>query len=381
MTSTGIGACLLGYADDDVNAASKQAIDLGNMSTLNSPAEVDLAQLLCDIHPWAQMARFGRTGGEAMAIAVRIARAFSGRSTVAFCGYHGWTDWYLAANLAADHALDGHLLPGLLPDGVPRELTGTAVTFRYNEIEELEALSARSGDSLAAIVLEPFRFTEPANGFLERVRALADRTGAVLIFDEITAGWRHCYGGIHLHFGVQPDIAAFGKSLSNGFPMSAVLGTAKVMQAAQNSFISSTFWTETIGPSAALATLRKMRAVDASRLVAIAGGLVQKGWRDLGERHGLNLTISGRPSLCSFSLNYGDHTSGLRTLLTQEMLDRGFLANTAFYPTVAHDSEIIRAYLSALDEVFAILRAAADSGDALSRLRGPVAHSGFSRLT
>jgi glutamate-1-semialdehyde 2,1-aminomutase len=381
MTSTGIGACLLGYADDDVNAASKQAIDLGNMSTLNSPAEVDLAQLLCDIHPWAQMARFGRTGGEAMAIAVRIARAFSGRSTVAFCGYHGWTDWYLAANLAADHALDGHLLPGLLPDGVPRELTGTAVTFRYNEIEELEALSARSGDSLAAIVLEPFRFTEPANGFLERVRALADRTGAVLIFDEITAGWRHCYGGIHLHFGVQPDIAAFGKSLSNGFPMSAVLGTAKVMQAAQNSFISSTFWTETIGPSAALATLRKMRAVDASRLVAIAGGLVQKGWRDLGERHGLNLTISGRPSLCSFSLNYGDHTSGLRTLLTQEMLDRGFLANTAFYPTVAHDSEIIRAYLSALDEVFAILREAADSGDALSRLRGPVAHSGFSRLT
>jgi glutamate-1-semialdehyde aminotransferase len=229
--------------------------------------------------------------------------------------------------------------------------------------------------------MEPFRFSEPANGFLERVRALADRTGAVLIFDEITSGWRHNFGGIHLRFGVQPDIACFGKSLSNGFPMSAILGTAKVMQAAQTSFISSTFWTESIGPSAALATLRKMRAVDASRLVAQAGGLVQEGWRDLGKRHGLNMTISGRPSLCSFSLNYGDHSPALRTLLTQEMLDRGFLANTAFYPTVTHNSEIIRSYLIALDEVFAILRTAVDNGDVMSRLRGPIAHSGFSRLT
>jgi glutamate-1-semialdehyde 2,1-aminomutase len=381
MTTTGIGACLLGYADDDVNAAAKRAIDAGGMTTLNPPAEVELADLLCQVHPWANMARFARTGGEAMAIAVRIARAHTGRSAVACCGYHGWADWYIAANLAADHALDGHLLPGLQPDGLPRELTGTAQTFKYNRIQDLEEIASRPGEKLAAIVMEPMRFTEPADRFLHRVREIADRTGAVLIFDEITAGWRHCHGGIHLRLGVNPDIAVFAKSLSNGFPMAAVVGVGPVMQAAQGSFISSSFWTEAIGPAAAIATLKKMRQVDASSRAAAAGADVQEAWRSLAQRHGLNITISGWPALTTFSLNYGDQNNALRTLLTQEMLDRGFLANTAFYSTVAHVRGVLDEYITAVDEVFGILRLAVDHGDVIRRLRGPIAHSGFSRLT
>jgi len=381
MTTTGIGACLLGYADEDVNEAAKRAIDAGGMTTLNPPAEVELAEVLCQLHPWANMARFTRTGGEAMAVAVRIARAHTGRSHIACCGYHGWADWYIAANLSTDRALDGHLLPGLQPSGVPRELTGTALTFRYNHAEELEELVARPDISLAAIVMEPMRFTEPTADFLPRIRAVAKRSGAVLIFDEITAGWRHCLGGMHLRLGVEPDIAVYAKSLSNGFPMAAVLGRAAVMQAAQESFISSSFWTEAIGPAAAIAAIRKMRAIDACRRVAEAGTMVQDAWRKLGQRHSLDITVSGWPALSSFTLNYGDETAALRTLLTQEMLDRGFLANTVFYPTVAHEEGVLHQYIAALEETFAILKQAATAHDAQKRLRGPEAHSGFSRLT
>jgi glutamate-1-semialdehyde aminotransferase len=381
MTTTGIGACLLGYADDDVNAAAKRAIDAGNMTTLNPADEVDVVEQLCAIHPWAGMGRLARTGGEAMAIAVRIARASTGRSKVACCGYHGWADWYIAANLSTDKALDGHLLAGLQPSGVPRELTGTALTFRYNHAEELEAITQKSSDSLAAIVMEPMRFAPPTDSFLQRVRQIANRTGAILIFDEITAGWRHCLGGMHLRLDVNPDIAVFAKSLSNGLPMAGVIGTSAVMQAAQDSFISSSFWTEAIGPAAALATLAKMRRVNASSLAGEAGAVVQAGWKSLAGRHGLDITVSGWPALCNFSLNYGEKAAALRTLLTQEMLDRGFLANTAFYPTVAHDREILDSYVAALDEVFGILSDAVAKDDVMSRLRGPVAHAGFTRLT
>jgi glutamate-1-semialdehyde aminotransferase len=381
MTSSGIGACLLGYADDDVNAAVKACIDAGSMTTLNVPAEVELAKILCQVHPWASMCRFARTGGEAMMIAVRIARAFTGRSKIAVCGYHGWGDWYLSANLSEGHALDGHLLPGLAPAGVPRELAGTVSTFRFNHPEELEAIIRKVEGELAAIVIEPMRFAEPVDGFLQRVRALADSSGAALILDEISAGWRHNFGGMHLQLGVAPDIAVFAKSLSNGFPMSAVIGTAKVMQAAQDSFISSSYWTEAIGPTAAVATLAKMQAVGVSEHASRIGAIAQAGWKRLAHQHNLNLSVSGRPSLCMFSLNHGDISQTLRTLLTQEMLDRGYLANTAFYPALTHTPGIVEQYLAALDEAFAVLRDSIDRNDAPRRLRGPVAHSGFARLT
>jgi len=350
------------------------------MTTLNVPAEVELAEQLCEIHPWARMARYARSGGEAMMIAVRIARAFTDRTNVAVCGYHGWGDWYVAANLASDEALDGHLLPGLSPCGVPRPLAGTAFTFRYNDVAQLEAAVHR-GSPLAAIVMEPMRFTEPADGFLHKVRELATRAGAVLIFDEITSGWRHCLGGIHLRYGVAPDIAVFAKSLANGFPMAAVIGTAEAMQAAQNSFISSTFWTEAIGPTAALVTLKRMRDVDLSARVTHAGKLAQDGWKRLASKHDLNITVSGLPACCTLGFNYGEHSQALRTLLTQEMLDRGYLAYGTFYPTLAHTDGVIAGYLDALDETFGILKQATRAGDTLSRLRGPVAHSGFARLT
>jgi glutamate-1-semialdehyde 2,1-aminomutase len=265
-------------ADADVDEAVHQAIDNGSSSTLNCPEELELADLLCEIHPWAKKVRFGRCGGETMAIAVRIARAHTGRDKIAFCGYHGWHDWYLAANLGTENALGEHLMPGLDPRGVPKGLTGTAFPFRYNNIDELKSIIARHKNDLAAVVMEPIRSSQPQNGFLEAVRALADETGAVLIVDEVSSGFRMNTGGAHLLLGITPDLAVFSKAMGNGFPIAAVIGQDGIMDSAQNSFISSTMWSERTGPAAALATIKSYKRVDAGRQLMAIGEKVQSGW-------------------------------------------------------------------------------------------------------
>ncbi|MCI0577816.1 MAG: aminotransferase class III-fold pyridoxal phosphate-dependent enzyme [Chloroflexi bacterium] len=380
MSYNGIGACILGAADPDVDAAVKAAIEAGSMATLNCPEEVELAELLCTLHPWAGMVRYARSGGEAMALAVRIARAHTRRDRVAFCGYHGWHDWYLAANLAEDDALDGHLLPGLEPAGVPRGLRGTALPFRYNHPEELQAIVAEYGRELAAIVMEPIRDHEPEAGFLEQIREMAGQTGAVLIFDEITAGFRLTTGGAHLLYGVKPDMAVFAKAISNGYPMAAIIGRGEVMEAAQSTFISSTYWTERIGPAAALATIGKHQRCDVPRHLARLGLLVQAGWRAAAERAGLPLEVGGMAPLSHFAFS-GEQSQAARTLFTQLMLGHGFLASSAFYATYAHQDHHVEGYLEALAEVFAQVAKALAEGTVLARLNGPVAHSGFRRLT
>ena len=381
VTIHSVGNSLLGFADDDVNAAVKDAIDRGNMSSLNSPAEVELADLLCKLHPWADKVRYARAGGESMSIAVRIARAFTGRDKIAFCGYHGWSDWYLAANLANDSALDGHLMPGLEPKGVPRGLLGTALPFRYNQLEELEALVDQHGSDIAAVVMEPLRHHWPKNDFLKRIRKIVDSIGAVLVFDEVSSGWRFCLGGIHLKLGTEPDVAVFSKSISNGYPMAAIIGRSDVMSAAEISFISSTTWTDAIGPTAALATIKKMRQIGLSNHIDRIGRRVHEAWRKLSKQHGLALEIHGQHPMSGFSLDYGDQAGALETYLTQCMLDRGFLANQSFCASYAHTDGILDQYLAALDAVFGKLSEIIQRGDVESRLRGPVVQSGFARLT
>ncbi len=380
MSYCGIGACVLGFADPEVDEAVINAIRDGTMATLNCPEEVELAELLCEIHPWAEMVRYARTGGEAMAIAVRIARASTGRDKVAFCGYHGWHDWYLAANLGERDALDGHLLPGLEPAGVPRSLTGTALPFHYNKIDELESIVAANREELAAIVMEPVRDHEPIPGFLERVRDIANDIGAVLVFDEVTAGWRMNSGGIHLLYNITPDMAVFGKAISNGYPMAAVIGISEVMQAAQSSFISSTYWTERIGPVAALATIRKHRRCNVPHHLIDVGKRIQSGWREAARQSGLPVNISGLAPLGHFSFDC-DNGQELRTLFTQLMLEKGFLATNAFYATYAHQNCHIENYLKAVSETFSVLTDAMNKGKVEQLLKGPVAHMRFTRLT
>lgn len=380
MSYNGIGACVLGFADPDVNRAVEERIRHGNMCTLNPPEEVELADMLCAIHPWASRVRFARSGGEAVAIAVRIARATTDRSVVAVCGYHGWHDWYLAANLGDSDALRGYCLPGLDPLGVPSELRGTTAVFRYNSREDFQAVLDRHGSRLAAVVMEPCRYRDPDHGFLEFVKEGAHAHNALLIFDEISIAWRLHYGGAHLKFGVDPDIAVFAKSLSNGYPMAAVIGTEEAMQGAHVSFISSTYWTESIGPVAAVAALRKMREVDVPGHVARMGNLVMDSFERHAKRHDLPVvTHESYPCLAQFRFDH-ENAMALRTLFVQLMLERGFLGGWIFYPSLAHTESIVSQYDVAIDEVFAEIAESLHMNDVEDRLKGPVAHNSFKRL-
>jgi glutamate-1-semialdehyde aminotransferase len=376
----GVGSCVLGYADPDVNAAVLDAVQNGSMSSLNCTEEIELAELLIDLHGWAEMARFSRTGGEACSIAIRIARAATGRDKIAFCGYHGWHDWYIAANIADSTKLDGQLLPGLICRGVPRHLHNTALPFNYNRLDELEAIVREHGDGIAAIMMEPLRANAPAPGFLEGVRALATRIGAVLIFDEVTSGFRMNVGGIHLNYGVEPDMCVLGKALGNGYPVSAIIGRRSVMDAAQETFISSTFWSERIGFVAAIASVNKMRKENVPARLIRFGERINAGWSRLAERHGLKIEISGIPPLTHISFKH-EEPNVVQTLYSQEMLQKGYLLGASVYTTHAYTDEVIDQFLNDSDPVFGTIAEARRKGNTRSLLRGDVIEMGFKRLT
>lgn len=378
LSLMGVGTNILGYSHPDVDNAVMETVRKGNLSTLNAPEEVYLAEKLIELHPWADMVRYARSGGEICAIAVRIARAATGKDKVAFCGYHGWHDWYLAANLGENDGLDGHLLPGLDPNGVPRALAGTSIPFQFNDLEQLTNILG--GDpEIGAIYLEVQRSDPPDPGFLEGVRALATQHNAVLIFDECTSGFRRTLGGMHLHYQVEPDLATFGKTVGNGYAITAVIGRESVMQAAQKTFISSTFWTERIGPTAALATLKVMEETSAPQRVHEIGIQVQQRWVELGTAHGLVVTPGGLPALANFSIdNY--NPLAVKTFITQAMLDHGYLASNSMYTSIAHTPEILDQYFEALGTVFAQITRSSDPNLGELLPQGS-AQAGFKRLT
>lgn len=377
MSIMGIGTNTLGYGHPEVDAVVREVIDKGNMATLNCPEEVYLAEKLVSMHPWADMVRLARSGGEANAIAVRIARAASGKDKVAVCGYHGWHDWYLAANLADDSSLDGHLLPGLDPKGVPRNLRGSIVPFKYNDFDTLELLTRDR--EIGVIKMEVARTFAPHNDFLARVRKLATDRGIVLIFDECSSGFRQAFGGLHKLYGVEPDMAMFGKTLGNGYAITATIGRREIMEAAQSTFISSTFWTERIGPAAALKTLEVMERVKSWEIITAIGSSVGARWQALAKTYGLQLELNGIPALLGFSMASANMLK-YKTLITQEMLKKGYLAGTSIYPCIEHSPELVDRYFADIEPLFALIRECEDGRPIDPLLEGPVAHSGFQRL-
>lgn len=377
MSIMGIGTNILGYGHPEVDAAVQQTVAAGNMSTFNCPEEVYLAEKLIELHPWADMARLARSGGEANAIAIRIARAASGKDKVAVCGYHGWHDWYLSANLGDDENLAGHLLPGLEPKGVPQNLRGTVFPFNYNNFAELEALV--NTHDIGVIKMEVVRNKGPEDNFLHKVRKLATDRGIVLIFDECTSGFRQTFGGLHQLYGVEPDMAMFGKALGNGYGITATIGRREIMEAAQSTFISSTFWTERIGPTAALKTLEVMERVKSWDTITQTGLDIRHRWQKLANKHGLKIEHWGLPALTGFTFQ-SPNALAYKTLITQEMLSKGYLAGNSVYVSTAHTPEIVEAFFEALDPVFALVKQCEEGRDILSLLKGPICHGGFKRL-
>ena len=378
MSIMGIGTNTLGYGNDEVDAAVMETVKKGNMSTLSCPEEVYLAEKLIEINPWADMVRFARSGGEANSIAIRIARAAVGKDKVAICGYHGWHDWYLSANHNEGDELSGHLLPGLTPNGVPKNLKDTVYPFHYNNFEEL--LKIVDQNDIGVIKMEVVRNFGPEDNFLQKVRDLATTRNIVLVFDECTSGFRETFGGIYKKYGVEPDMAMYGKTIGNGYALTAVVGKRSVMEAAQKTFISSTFWTERIGPTAALATLKVMEQTKSWETITEQGKKMQKGWSDLAKKNEIDITINGIPSLSTYSFN-SDHGMEYKTFVTQEMLKKGFLASTNFYACTAHTDDKIAAYFDALDDVYHTISQCEKGNKIISELlEGPVCHSGFKRL-
>ena len=380
FATMGIGACALGYADEDVNERVKSAIDDGSMSTLNSAEEVELTEELLKLHPWAGMARFARSGGEICSIAVRTARAHTGKNKVLFCGYHGWHDWYLSSNIANSENLNQQLLSGLSSKGVPSNLRGSAIPFNYNDLDAFKNLIKEYRGDIAAVFMEPVRSYSPLPGFLEEIREITSSEGIVLIFDEITSGFRVNEGGVHMSLGVMPDIAVFGKALGNGFPISAMIGKSEPMAAIQDTFVSSTFWTERVGFTAALATLKKFKKFEVQKHLIKHGMAINVAWREAAAAAGVEIKICGLEPLTHIDFIH-DQANILQTLYTQEMLDKGYLTGSSVYATYAYDSAIMKKFSADTKAAFHTVAKAIDSKNPHKFLYSESKHSGFQRLS
>ena len=378
MAQMGIGAAILGYCNDEVDKAVKEAIDKGISTTLNCPEEVFLAEKLLELNPFAGGVKFARTGGEAMAIAVRIARAYSGKDKVAFSGYHGWSDWYIASNLTGENNLGDHLLPGLKPKGVPHGLSGTALPFEYNNIKALETIVSKN--ELGAIVIEGARYDFPQKEFLDAIEHIAEERKIVVVTDEITSGWRMTDGGVYKLNGFKPDIVVYGKAMGAGYAISAIVGKKEVMDQAQETFISSTFWTERTGFAAALKTIEVLTKKRVWEHLIDIGTKIGEGWEALANKHGIKLHVTEFKPLISMKFEYVDQNAAISTLFTQEMLKRGYLAATSVYVSMAHTDRVVDEYLKKADEVFALIAEAKKNGKVKECLETEIRNEGFRRL-
>lgn len=377
-----VGPIILGYADDVVDAAVKAQVDKGTIYTLNHELEVELAEELVRTIPCAEMVRYAKGGGEACAIAVRIARGATGRDTVLFCGYHGWHDWYLAANLVNDGTLDEHLFPGIDPIGVPRALAGTIYPFRYGDLEMLDDLLRRHTGTVACIIMEPLRSEAAAAAYLAGVRELATRHGVILIFDEVSSGFRPALGGAQEYLGVTPDLGVFAKAMSNGYPIGAVVGARSAMEPAERMFISSTYWSDTIGLAAALTTIRELRRRDAIPHIHRIGRLLKERLNAAIADAGLDATCEGvdwHPGL-----NFRTDDPALRrtvaTLFIQEMAKRGIVTITGFYLNNAHSEDDVEQTAAAAREACAVIADGLHRGRMDALLEAEVQEDSFRRL-
>ena len=335
----GVGTNILGYSNKEINNTVIKKIKYGNMTTLNCPEEVTFAEKLLELHPWANMAKFAKTGAEANAIAIRLARAYTKKNKVIICGYHGWHDWYLSAKQMKNNFMNTHLYPNLKIEGVPSFFKGFTYSVKYNDI--------------AALIMEVERDEIPIKKYLKTIRELCNKYKVSLIFDECTTGFREVNGGLHLKYKVNPDIAMFGKAIGNGHSITSVIGKKSIMNYSKKSFISSTFWSERIGFVAGIATLKEMKKMQSWRIIKRRGKLIKKLLRIEAEKNNLTIKFTGLDGLIKFQIlnvkkNYVD-------ILISNMLRRGFLSTNAIYVSTSHTEKLINKYINAIAPIFKLI--------------------------
>lgn len=354
-----LASITLGYKDPDVDAAVKAQLDSGVILSLPHPIEAEVAELVCDMVPCAEMVRFGKNGSDATSGAIRLARAYTGRDHVAVCGYHGWQDWYIGSTARNR--------------GVPEATQNLTHTFGYNDLSSLEQLLIENYNQIAAVILEPMNVEWPVPGFLEGVKRLAAQHGAVLIFDETITGFRFANGGAQEHFGVTPDLACFGKGLANGYPVSAVAGNRDIMLLMEEIFFSFTFGGEMLSLAAAKAVLQKLAARPVVSQICANGQRIIDGVDSILRDNQLGdiFSIKGHPSWSFLTIADARGVSSfeLKTLLMQELHQRGFLSVGTHNVNYAHTQEDIESLLAAYRELLPMIGEAANRGEVLNMLR------------
>jgi len=377
LSMMGVGTNILGYSRREVDDAVKKVIQKGNMSSLNSIEDILLSEKLIEMHPWAQMVRLARTGAEANNIALRIAKVATGREKIALCGYHGWHDWYLAANFSNAKNLDKHFLKSAPTNGVSKSFKNNIFVFDYNNFNQLQKIVDQN--SLAAVIMEVSRSVPPKPNFLENIRKITKKNGVILIFDECTSGFRENYGGLHLKFNVNPDLVTFGKALGNGYPINAVVGKDEIMKSVNSTFISSTFWTDRIGPAAALATLEVMKKIKSWTILISKGKQIKENWIKLFKKNQIKSDISGLDALPEFNMKSNNNLQ-IKTYISQEFLKKKFLCSNKIYLSVMHNDKILERYFNILDDILNNIsktRFSPLNYKIIKKLDGPVCISGL----
>jgi glutamate-1-semialdehyde aminotransferase len=365
---TALGPVILGYNDEDVNKAITEQLKDGITFSLPHPLEVELAEDLKKLIPCAEMVRYGKNGSDATSAAVRIARAVTGREKIACCGYHGWPDWYITTTTRKR--------------GVPKAMDSLICTFEYNKIETLRKLFADNPGTIAAVIMEPIGVEDPQPGFLDQVRDIAHQNGALLIFDEVVTGFRVALGGAQSHYKVIPDLAAFGKALSNGMPLSFVAGKKDIMQKAEDCFISMTSGGEALSLAAARATIKKLQDKNVIPHLWAMGQRLKDAIIAGIKANDLPIEVKGLPVhfVCVFKDASGQESLEFKSLFIQEMVKRGILTGGYFNQCFAHSAEDIEKTIKAANETFAIMKTALSGGNIKKFLEGPAVQPVFRKL-
>ncbi len=371
-----VGTNVLGYNNLNIERDIVKVIRSGNMSTLNCYEEIELTKELLKIDNWAGMVKYARTGAEANSISVRIARAAQkNKPNIAVCGYHGWHDWFLSSNLSNRNNLNYHLTKNVKIAGVNPKLKNTTFLFRFNDLERLEYLIKNK--KIGIIKMEVTRNVKPSINFFKKVKNICNKNNIILIFDECTSGFRETLGGIFHKYKIIPDIVTYGKAIGNGYALTAVVAKKKFLRHAENSFISSTFWSERIGFAAALSTIKYMRNKKTYITIKNIGKNIKLRWSQIAKKYNIKIQISGIDPIPLFKFEKSNQM--YKTYLTQEMLKKNILASNMIYVSMVHNKKILNKYFKVLDSIFKEI-STLKSHQIKSKIKGDIAHSEINRL-
>ena len=350
MSLMGVGTSTLGYANNYIDKNIHKVISKGINTTLNCLEEFQLAKKILKYDNFADQIKFARGGGEAMSLAIRLARANNQTTKIAFSGYHGWQDWYLAANLKNITNLNNHLLKNLIPLGIPKELKGSTIPFRFNDFDQINKIA--KSEKLAAIVIECGRYNYLSKDFVKKINKLCKKNKICLIVDEITTGWRETNGGLYKLLNLKPDIVVYGKSIGNGYAISAIVGKKKYMKFANKTFVSSVAWTERIGFTAGIYVIDYFTKKKVSENLVRMGNLIKRGWIKSAKKNKILIEIGDIKTIPTFRFKYESYNEKLYTIFTDLMLKERYLATNAIYLSNSHNFNYIKKYLKVVDIVF-----------------------------